>query len=478
MNKLRTFFITGFLSLTLFFTGCGQNTTHSTPKQTTTTTLTDVISGQNSNNSLSTGLFSKKEDIPRHEDGRAIVTLSVFHANQEIEAALVAFNQQNSEYYIELITAQDDMTYKDYIERELIEISAGKGPDLFTKTLQSDFCTYVDKGVIEDLSPYIERDLNKTDYLESSLYAYAKEGKVYAIESSFTLSLLAGSQDILGELEGWNLPQLLELMNENPEFHIFQNASTGVFLKNYLGYGSPDYTDYETLRECLAFDKAHSTELPSDVPAIPGQSVLVEHISIMNALDWADYEALYEQELTPVGYISTQQTGIFHNGTGWSINGASKQKEGAWAFLRFLLSEEYQREYIRGFSPRVDLLEEQLMFYSKPMTYSYFDESTDKEYTGTVGHTLVRTSNATEITQAFIEEHGTACIQIDCMSDKQLQTVRKLINSSYVPCFDWDVTAQNIIYEEAAYYFHGERSLDEVMNNIENRMNIYFSETE
>ncbi len=459
--------------IVFFLGGCSEETPDSTGSN-NTSEISDISTG----GSFPDDLMSREKDIPRHEDGRAIVTLSSFNISPEIETAVVAFNQNNTEYYVQILTAERGTSATDYWEREMIELSTGKGPDLFTKTLQSDFIAYVEKGIMEDLTPYIERDLTKEDYLECSLYAYAKDNKVYALESSFSISLLAGSKELLGQQEGWTFTEMKEIMEANPQLTVFQNSYNGAeaFFQNYLKYGNPCYTDYQTMRECLAFAIDYNKPLPAGELAIPDETVLVEQISLTNALDWADYEALYEQSLTPIGYVNTQQKGIFHNGFGWSMNSASKQKEGVWAFLKYLLSEEYQREYVQDFSPLKKLLEEQLAYYAQPVTYTYFDEELKETFTHTTGHSLTRTSNATKVTPAYVAEHGTSAILIDCMSTEQLDMIRQLIHNSRTDCFQRDAMAQNIIYEETAYFFRGERSLDDVMHNIENRMELYYAE--
>ncbi|MBQ7776132.1 MAG: extracellular solute-binding protein [Lachnospiraceae bacterium] len=464
-----------FLSIltALLLTGCGN----------AVNTYTDNTSSNQQNlseNNSHQGTTVPAEDIPRHEDGRAIVTLSSFHVSPEIEAAVVAFNKSNAEYYVEILTADEGTSAGDYWEREMIEISAGKGPDLFSKTTLATFHTYVQKGVMEDLMPYIERDLNVEDYVESSLFAYARDGKVYALESDFIISLYVGSKDILGAKESWTFAEMEQIMAKNPQLTTFRDThgNVGSLLKDYLGFGSPSYTDYDTLKKCIAFDKAYSKNLPSDTHALPGKTVLVEQINISNALDLVDYETLYETALTPVGYVNEKGNGILHSSFGWSINSASKQKEGAWAFLRYLLSEEYQRAYVTDFSPMKEILEEQLIYYGQPISYTYYDKEAGEEYTFTTGHRLNRTSDATQITPAYVAEHGTASIEIDCMTTEQLDTIRRLIDNSRTSCFDWDTTAHNIIFEEAEYYFNEERSLEEVMRNIENRMELYMAETQ
>ena len=429
------------------------------------------------------GKITENEDVSYSDDGyseddRSIVTLSIFVVTDEINQAVVAFNQSNSEYYVEIQTGEKGMTAEEFWEREMIEISIGKGPDIFTKTQQSTFNTYIQKNAIEDLTPYIERDLTPEDYLESSLYAYAKDGRVYALESCFELNLLVGSENSFGNKEGLTFAEAKTIMDAHPELPVFCNyySDAGAFLRNFLVYGNPSYTDYETLRECILFDKTYEKRLTANEKAIPGETVLVESINLSNALDWADYEALYNRALTPVGNINQVNTGVLHSSFGWSINASSKQKEGAWAFLRFLLSEDYQRKYVTTFSPLKVLLEEQLAFYQQPIPHTYYDEALGEEITLLQNHTLRRTTNATHITAEYIAEYGTASIEISGMSEKQLETVRRLIDRSHTVCFSHDEAAHTIIFEEAQYYFNNERSLDDVMKNIENRMNLYMAE--
>ena len=358
-----------------------------------------------------------------------------------------------------------------------MDIFAGKGPDIFTKTLLSEYNTYIEKGVLEDLTPYIEKDLNPDDYLPSSLYAYAREDKIYALESGFSLALSVGSKDIFGDMKGWTFSEMQKILKENSHISVYRNdysvSGAGSFLSDYLAYGNPDYTDFETIRKCIEFDKNRCLRLAEGEKVILGENVLVENITISNALEWADYEALYKKELTPVGYIDEQNTGIFHNGFGWSINAASKQKEGAWAFLRFLLSEEFQREYNTSqFSPLKCLLEEQLDYYSTPIEASYFD----MELNDTVsykGHILKKASN-----EYWRQHQYWKDIYIEGLSEEQIRQIHELINRSRPISSTYDATLNTLIQEEASAYFNNSRSLDDVMKNIENRVTLYLEEQE
>lgn len=429
-------------------------------------------------------LFQDSDEAPAlSEDGRIIVTLSVYSPDEATRQAVMAFNETNPDYYVELLFGIDvtevqsinRISATDYWNREMLEIFAGKGPDIFTKTLQSSYNEYVEKGVMEDLTPYINRDLNPDDYLASSLYAYAKDGKIYALESGFVLSLSVGNRKILGERKGWTFAEMKNFMQTNPQIHIYENSSGGVgdLLRQYLSKGNPDYTDFKTLRSCISFDKSHAKRLVQGEPTKPGENVMVTDIVISNPLDWADYDVLYGNILTPIGFIDEVNTGVFHDGFGWSINAASKQKEGAWAFLKFLLSEEYQRQYNTSqFSPLKCLLEEQFNYYSTPIAGSYFDSKL-QEMVSYQGHLLPIAS------QAHMQQNGYwKDIYIECLTPEQIQLVRDLIDRSRPISATHDATLNDIILEEADAYFKDSRSLDDVMQNIENRVTLYLEERE
>ena len=224
----------------------------------------------------------------------------------------------------------------------------------------------------------------------------------------------------------------------------------------------------------MEFDKMYSKALPADTPAIPGQTILVAQELIKSPIAWADMEALYAQELTPIGFINEQQEGIRHESTAWSINAASENKEGAWEFLKFLLSEEYQRQKIKdyqsfGFSPLKSLVEEQLEFYSKPLvTTSYVDPDTGETVVYTQAHPLSR---------AMCSPYSSAG-EIEYMSEEQLQMIETLIKRSKINCFSWDEIGRKIISEEAQVYFNDGCTLDTAMKNIESRIELYMSETQ
>lgn len=401
----------------------------------------------------------EKDEVKKEKE---IVTLSVYSVDEQLREAVVAFNKSNSEYRVEIIAGEDGVTYNEFFDREQIELSTGKGPDIFTKTGNMMFTNYIDKGFVEDLMPYIERDLVTEDYVESSLYAYEQNGSIYAIESEFTINFMITNGELFEGDKNWTFKEMAAVMKQNSEIASFSDwGDASEVLRICVGLGGIKATDYETVEECISFAKQYGKILSEGERIVLGKNVLVKEVQINEALDWADIQLQYGENIVPVGYPRDNRQGIRHSSRGWSINANSSNKEGAWEFLKFLLSEEYQKQVESGFSPLREIFEEQLERYLSPMAYNVYLPEAGGVVTIKNSYTLPGSGE-----------------QIECMTKEQIATVNELVKKSDSFVFSMNYDVWSIIQEEAAAYFSDQRDLVDVMKNIQNRVNLYMEEKE
>ena len=74
-------------------------------------------------------------------------------------------NAQSDEYEVVMfIGADEEMAYATYYTKQNADLIAGTGPDLFVANSNASFPDLVQKGIMEELLPWIERDLNPEDY--------------------------------------------------------------------------------------------------------------------------------------------------------------------------------------------------------------------------------------------------------------------------------------------------------------------------
>jgi ABC-type glycerol-3-phosphate transport system substrate-binding protein len=132
------------------------------------------------------------------------------------------------------------------------------------------------------------------------------------------------------------------------------------------------------------------------------------------------------------------------NGTSLAIASTCENPDAAWSFVRTLLTREYQENYTYGFCTNRELYEENLK-QAVGQKYSTYDESTGEV-------------KDIEFTQA----------NADMISDL-------IENTSMVA--DYNTSQINdIINEEVAYYFSGEKTAQDVAATIQNRVSIYVNE--
>ena len=132
----------------------------------------------------------------------------------------------------------------------------------------------------------------------------------------------------------------------------------------------------------------------------------------------------------------------------FAINSASHNKQGAWDFLDFLLSKEMQDRIDWQFPVRIDSFEKYLS---------------------------MTTASAKGVGQEFAYYIST----VPPMTQEDIAMLQRLIDSAVFR--DSTTTAyenpvREILREETQMYFAGDATLDETINKIQNRVQIYLNE--
>ena len=89
------------------------------------------------------------------------------------------------------------------------------------------------------------------------------------------------------------------------------------------------------------------------------------------------------------------------------------------------------------------------------------------------GVAFAATTEAVMIGGTGVNEDGS--ISIYAMTQEQVDQILDLINAT-TAVYGYDESILNIISDEAAAYFAGEKSLDDTANMIQSRVNLYVAE--
>ena len=379
----------------------------------------------------------------------------------------------------------DDESLAD-IERAIyLDTLSGSGPDILVNLYNS--VAFRTDAIMEDMNQYIdgERGINRNDYFDNIMRACETDGHLYHIPVRFSLDGLCVNKSLVSNTGGWTYDEFFEASTKIPDQVSFlEGVLYNDLLDLMLGASLPQFVDYENrtvdfdneeMRRILETVKRYGVvKQPEDEgwyymeKEIPGEGsisgdgdltmekimegMLAVWVSRMDSL----YTISYWNFMSPggaelLGFPGKEKKGMaVHPETSMGIVASSKSKGLAWDFIKAFMEYDvpsYQNPY--GNSLRIAGFEQEsheIMKDRNAFRESYIDRPEIGKYMG-----------ATEVTE------------------EDLKVTRALIeNASFST--GGDPAIFDIICEEAAAYFAGDRSLDDVLKNIQNRASIVVKE--
>lgn len=492
----RKFFktvITCTLACILCFSGCGAGKTDS---DTGNENSRFVGSGADSTQSTQTPQLTPSPQPATLEEyyrapmpgqyipeGREVITLGTFGDVKiwsPMYKAVNAFNQAQKKYfvYIEI--------YNSY-NKFLIDIARKQGTDLYDLWSGVSVNALVDKGILEDLTPYFESSaaVGRDDIVDAVWRAGSVDDKMYFLIPSFQCNGILVEKGYTKE-GAWSGKDYLELGKKYPGSMLsrnIQDPSSQIMseLKEYMAAFinwedmtcSFDGDEFIALLEDLKTLSSYHYEAldgsATRADQLRRKAYLTEFLTIKMDSGLFSYRNItdafgdsYEIAGLPTADGSLKY-GLLYDQI-YGINAASENKEGAWAFLEYLVSEEYQQpeppgdvassSLLNGYFPaRKDLLERGLQ--------ANIDYVTDPDGR-VVHHTNAYTGEKIEGYEGFTQE------------DKQ--AVLRIIDNSYRQAFQRDYTLLAILFEETEPFFQGQKSARDVVKIIQSRVFLYLAE--
>lgn len=403
---------------------------------------------------------------------KTTLTLACVYLGYDIKNQILDFNRKSSDYRIEVRDYSEFNTEDDYsagYTKLITEIGSGAVPDIMlTDGLPIE--TFGAKGLLADLWPFIDADEElggRAGVVEPVFNALSQDGKLYEITSSFYITTIAGPASIVGTEPGWTYEEMYAALDQMPEgCELFSLGTTrndvfsricmlnlSRFVDWTTGECSFDSDDFISLMEFAnrfpeTFDWEHHewTNEDSDAYRIKEGRQLLVTLSLSDPYSYNYYSEMFNGDMALKGFPDVPGSGaVFNmNGTGLAIASTCKNQDAAWSFVRTLLTREYQENYTYGFCTNRELCEENIQSMVGESYYSY-DQVTGEEK---------------EI--IFTQENA------DLITD--------LINNTSMVA-DYNTSQINdIINEEVAYYFSGEKTAQDVAATIQNRVSIYVNE--
>ena len=420
---------------------------------------------------------------PEQVKEKITLQLAGMYIDSDVKSRVVDFNKNNDTYRIQLKEYRMYSTSEDYMAGYTQlnnDIIAGKMPDILLVDSSMPFDSYTAKGLIADLNPLLEQDpeLKREDFLENILDAYSVDGKMYQLVPGFQVSSVAAKTSIVGDKTGWNMQEFRDVMASMPEgTQSFSDMTRDGMLSIGLMMTRDEYINKET-GECsfdsqgfidfLNFVKEFPEEIDSaiyddDNYWVQMESAFRENRTILAnryLYAYSDFNRMekgeFGEEITLIGFPTENRNGnAIAADLSFALSAKSANLEGAWQFVRYYLTNEYQSKIRYQFPIRKDAL---AVLEKEAQERPYWEnEEGEKEYYDDMYYI-----DGVEIT-------------IEPMTAERAAEFTEFL-SSVTLVGSYDESMMKIISEEAAAFFAGQKTAEEVAGIIQSRMKIYISE--
>lgn len=419
-------------------------------------------------------------DIPDRE----VLVLGGEYFSSDLKSRVIDFNKTNDRYRITLKDYSIYNTNDDWNAghtRLNNDITSGQMPDIMVMNDISSYSNYVSKGVLADVGKLLEADeeLGKLEYLQNVRDAFSIGGKLYAVVPSFNVRTMIAKKSLVGEPEVWTMADVEAVLATMPEgATAFGDMMRDSYLFYVMSYAGQDFVDLETGKcnfnsqsfiEMLEYAKTLPTEYPEDYwenyDYSSYQSQYRENRSLLCDMYMSNIQdakmtikGLMGEEITFVGFPTAEGSGSTLSAGNYTfvLSARSKHLDGAWAFVRQFLTPEFQSG-----DGLYDMPVLKSAFLEKAKTATerpyWTDEDGNKEYYDDTWYI-----NGEEIV-------------LEPFTQQEVDAICEFIYSvNRTPYYNEDIT--NIITEEAAAFFEGQKSVQDVVDIIQSRAQVFVNE--
>lgn len=433
------------------------------------------------------GQSSAAGDSTDSSDGRWVVTAVVTDHAPEILEQVSAWNNDNSNYFIEIREygeADSFMEPDEFAAQLTLDILSGKGPDL---VIWDDSYSYssalASEKLMENLYDFMDTDpeFHREDYYENILQAFEMNGGLYTLPASFAVETVCGKAEEIGThrgvTESWEIGEMIEAFESSPhaEWLTANHSKDLTFLfvcrgcvGNYVDWGSGEcHFDTPAFIKLLEFSDTFPDQVlfPEDISIREmhcSGKVFWEPVTLSSPWRVADWRIEFgDVETRWPGYPVADGEKDAGGGVAapygecFSICRNSHNREGAWEFIKSCLTADAQRD--------TDGI---------PLLRSASEERIREALT--VQCETVDGVTREKVRHQVIAE-GEETVDLTCITETDAEIYRSIIENTR-RSYSNDPGMMEIIREEAGAYFEKGRDAAAVADIIQNRVSIYVGE--
>ena len=360
--------------------------------------------------------------------------------------------------------------------RLVTDMITGNSPDIIDLGDDLPYRQMALRGYLEDLWPYIENDpeLGRGAVLEPPLKAAEVNGGLYIAFPAVWINTLAGAESIVGDRNSWTLKDLQEAFASMPADSTILSYTSDrndafvyiacMCLDNYVDWETGQCNfDNENFRSLIEFVRSFPEQTPFDqieptdynamleanresLERFYGGQQMLQQEMIGRLQDIQHLDSIFGGKASFVGYpVEDGSVGSCFSIAGRSLamSSACRNKEAAWDFLRQTFLPKGSKE---AFGPI-------------PINLRDYERSKACDVSTTI-------SNVLGPDYDYV---------IRAATEDERQRYENLLNS--IDKIDLcDKTIFDIVQELIGPYFAGDKTLDETIQLIQNRVGLYVNE--
>jgi ABC-type glycerol-3-phosphate transport system substrate-binding protein len=457
--------------------------------------LTQDWSAEDSSYELVYMTKTKSSELPE----KKLISLKTLYLDYDLKNRVIDFNKNNTEYRV-IVETYDTTDYEAALTKYQTDLATGNASDIIDLG-NSDINELASKGILEDLYTYIDADpeFNRDDFFQNVFDAYSVDGKLTAVFSSVSLQTMLAKTKFVGEEQGWTPADIVELKNSLPEDVklIEYGSKTDVLsmlvstdLNSYINWSTgecnfnPDSflnimdfaNSFPTQEEFMAMfeDGSFEYDMMNSEDLVASDKLILVNGYFSEMSDYQYTLARFNEPAVCIGFPTTSGTGTFlrASGTPLGINSASAQKEGAWEFIRYNLTEEASEDSW-GLPVNKAAYNKKM---EEAMTPEYFDKEEVENGWVWVPEDQQRVTEDGRIERPSTSVYiGNEELYVYAPTQEMVDDFTKIFESTNTTS-SYNQELMAIISEEAEGYFSGQKTAEDVANVIQSRLQIYINE--
>ncbi len=421
------------------------------------------------------------EKVPPEEVvDKIIITMGMVYTDYEIRSKVIAFNKASDKYRIRMIEYYEYNNESDWNAGQKMfnnDIITSNAPDIIVINSGMPVDSFMDKGVFLNLNPYIESDpdVNKEDMAPNVLALGSKGDDTYILTGAYTISTMAMKKSLVPNGETITLAELRQLEQKYGSL-AFRDATRNDVLYYAMEMNYSEFIDVKTGKcdfntpafyELLEYAKQYPEEIDwenmddnhwmESETAIRDNKAFLAYYTVgyFNNMAWTE-QGIFGEEVALVGFPgSAGNTGVIYPYFQMAISKDCEHPEEAWQFMRQFYTYEGQKEIDYGAPLNLQVMDERLE-QAQRRPYWIDDDGNKVEYDETY----------------WIGDKEIIIQPLSAERAQELKDYALSVDKLYY----YDSSISDIIAEEAAPYFAGQKTAEQAADIIQSRVQIYVNE--